>query len=100
MDKKLTARLTYEVFDSDGNKIDEVRRNFYEAQESNTETFVSEMYFFAKKCMVSCDHVWDEYFYLPGDDHVKMVLDTSIDTTKGHLDEAARRIKRARKYVK
>lgn len=98
--KKLTARLTYEQYDAYGNVLDTIRKNFYGDDESFIQNFVCGMYFFARRCMADCGDIWDKYFWLPGDENVKMILDTSRGTTKEHLDKAEARIKAARELLK
>ena len=101
MNRKLTARLVYEQYDeSNGQLLDRVERRWYNHNEGSIKEFITEMYFFVRKCMVGCDDHWGKYFWLPGDDHVNMILDTSINTTKEHLDEAEKRIKHARKVMR
>ena len=94
-----TAKLQYEEYDDKGNMLDRVTKLFYENKESDVTSFISEMYFFVRKCMC-VNETWNKYFFLPGDDHVHMILDTSVATTKEHLDEAEQRIKQARKRLR
>lgn len=78
----------------------EVKQVFYNDEMENSSSIISEFHFFARKCVLLLDDFWDRYFILPGDEHVKMILDTSSTTNLEHLKEAEARIKKARKHAK